>query len=106
MRLAVGQKVEIGVAVEVDEPGRHHQPRSVDHPLRRRVDQPAYALNLAVLDRHRTLEPGTAAAVDDVSVNDQQVVLAAISRLFGQVANSDRAQDDRGQAYGGGRAEP
>src|SRR6266571_4718678 len=87
-RIAVGQKVEIGVTVEVDETGRHNQPRSVDHPLRRGVDQPADTRNPSVLDCHRTLEPGTPAAVDDVSVNDQQVVLAALSPLLRHVANA------------------
>src|SRR5207302_8016458 len=90
--LAVGQKVEIGVTVEVDETGRHNQPRSADHPLRRRVDQPTDARNPPVLDRHRTLEPGTPAAVDDVSVNDQQVVLVALSALLRHVANGEYAQ--------------
>ena len=63
------------MAVQVDEAWSDNQPSCIDHTSRRGIDHPSHVRDLAVLNGNTALEPRTSTAIDDVSANDQQVIL-------------------------------
>jgi hypothetical protein len=65
------------VAVDVDEPGRHHQPRRVDDAKRRRVAEVTAVRDgddAVAGDRHVGRPTGCIEAVDEESARDDEVV--------------------------------
>ena len=96
--LAVREQRKVRMAVEVNETGRHHQASGINHLLGGGVFKPPHVSDLAVLYRDRAFKPGTAAAVDDVAVNDHQVIERLWSPPGSQVAARARSDEDRSPA--------
>src|SRR5207247_5727636 len=95
------QHVELGLAEQIDEAGRHDEVRRVDAGAGRRAIQPANGRDAIANDADVAAEPRTAGAVDDAAVGDQDVEMAAGRglRTTGRERRERRCHgDERGRA--------
>ena len=70
----VERQREIGMRVDVDEPGCHDLPARVDHAAGGPRRPPLDADDATAGDAHVGVEPGRAGAVDHVTATNQQIV--------------------------------
>ena len=69
----VGEELEVGVGVHVDEPGADHEAVGVDHSRRRLPGQTADRRDPVARDPDVRLEPRVAGAVDDAAAANEDV---------------------------------
>src|SRR5262249_4284581 len=72
--IAVCQDGDVGVRVQIDETRRNHHPLRIDHALAERGIEFADPGDAAILYRHVAIEPGIAAAIDDLAVCNDDII--------------------------------
>jgi hypothetical protein len=60
--------------VQIDETRRNHHPLRIDHALAERGIEFANPGDAAIFHCHVAVEPGIAAAVDDLAVGDDDII--------------------------------
>lgn len=82
------------MGMKIDEAWSHHQAGSVDHATRGGMDETADRRDFAAFDCDRSFIPWTPGSINDVSIDDQEIVL----RLSGSASGTLGAENDSHQA--------
>src|SRR5262249_20347593 len=96
--IAVGQDGQIGVGVQIDETRRNHHPLRIDHALAERGIEFADPGDAAIFHCHVAVEPGIAAAVDDLAVGDDDIIAGVGSARARWTRQQRDQRKDHGEA--------